>query len=93
MIVILLQINIIIILGYPDNEKEFKKMFKDRDKYNNYIFINKLSILCPRIRNNEKDLLIENSKKTSFSTDKNEMFISWDSSKREELKASFRITK
>ncbi len=51
-------------------------MFKDRDKYNNYIFINKLSILCPRIRNNEKDLLIENSKKTSFSTDKNEMFIS-----------------
>jgi len=48
---------------YPDNEKEFKKMFKDRDKYNKHIFINKKSILYPPIKNNEKDLILENTKK------------------------------
>ena len=76
---------------YPDTEKEFKKMFKDRDKYNKHIFVNKCSVMYPPIRNNEKDLLIENSKKKSFSTDKKEMLISWDSSKREELKAALEL--
>ena len=51
---------------YPDNEKEFKKMFKDRDKYNKHIFINKKSILYPPITNNEKDLILENRKKNRF---------------------------
>ena len=76
---------------YPDNEKEFKKMFQDRDKYNKHIFINKRSILYPPIRNNDKDILIENSKKKSFSTDKKETLISWDSAKREEVKAALEL--
>ena len=76
---------------YPDNEKEFKKMFKDRDKYNKHIFINKKSILYPPIKNNEKDLILENTKKKSFSTDKKEMIVSWDSSKREDVKAALEL--
>lgn len=76
---------------YPDNEKEFKKMFQDRDKYNKHIFINKRSVLYPPIRNNDKDILIENSKKKSFSTDKKVTLISWDSAKREEIKAALEL--
>ena len=76
---------------YPDNEREFKKMFKDRDKYNKHIFINKNSVLYPPIRNNEKDMLVENSKKKSLSTDKKEMLVSWDSTRREEIKASLEL--
>ena len=77
--------------SYPDNEKEFKKMFKDRDKYNKHIFINKQSILYPPIRSNEKDIVIDNTKKKSFSTDKKEMIVSWDTSKREEVKAALQL--
>ena len=76
---------------YPDNEKEFKKMFKDRDKYNKHIFINKQSVLYPPIRNNEKELLLENNKKKSISLDKREMVISWDASKREDVKAALEL--
>jgi hypothetical protein len=76
---------------YPDNEKEFKKMFKDRDKYNKHIFINKQSVLYPPIRNNEKELLMENNKKKSISLDKREMVISWDASKREDVKAALEL--
>ena len=77
--------------SYPHNEKEFKKMFKDRDKYNQHIFINKQSILYPPIRINEKEFLMDNSKKKSFSTDKTEMVVSFDSSKREDVKAALEL--
>ena len=76
---------------YPDNEKEFRKMFKDRDKYNKHIFINKQSVLYPPIKSNEKDILIDNTKKKSFSTDKKEMIVSWDLSKREEVKVALQL--
>ena len=66
-------------------------MFKDRDNYNKHIFINKQSILYPPIKSNEKDILMDNSKKKSFSTDKKEMIFSWDSSKREEVKAALQL--
>ena len=76
---------------YPDNEREFKKMFKDRDKFNKHIFINKQSILYPPISSNEKDLLFGGSKKKSQSTDKKEMVYSFDSSKLEEVKAALEL--
>ena len=76
---------------YPDNEKEFKKMFKDRDKFNKHIFINKQSILYPPITSNDKDLLFGGSKKKSQSTDKKEMVYSFDSSKLEEVKAALEL--
>ena len=76
---------------YPHNEKEFKKMFKDRDKFNKHIFINKQAILYPPIRSSEKDFLMENTKKKSYSTDKKEMIVSFDSSRREEVKAALEL--
>jgi hypothetical protein len=76
---------------YPENEREFKKMFKDRDKFNKHIFINKQSILYPPISSNEKDLLFGGSKKKSQSTDKKEMVYSFDSSKLEEVKAALEL--
>ena len=76
--------------SYPDNEKEFKKMFHDKDKYNKHIFINKNCILYPPIKN-DKDLLLGNTKKKSKSTDKKEVMLSWDSAKREEIKASLEL--
>ena len=72
---------------YPDNEKEFKKMFKDRDRFNRHIFINKGGLLYPPIGRNNKDLYGGNSKKKAASSDRKEMVISWDSSKLEEVKA------
>ena len=76
---------------YPDSEKEFRKMFKDRDKYNKHIFINKQSILYPPISSNDKDLLFGGSKKKSQSHDKKEMIYSFDSSKLEEVKAALEL--
>jgi hypothetical protein len=77
--------------SYPDNEKDFKKMFFDRDKYNKHIFVNKRAMLYPPIKNLEKDILKENSKKKSLSTDKKETLISWDSARREEIKAALEL--
>ena len=76
---------------YPENEKDFKKMFRDRDKYNKHIFINKRAILYPPIKNFEKGLIKQNSKKKSYSTDKKEMLISWDAAKRDEIKAALEL--
>ena len=72
---------------YPDNEKEFKKMFKNRDRFNKHIFINKRGLLYPPILRNDKDLFNDNSKKKAISTDKKEMMVSWDLSKLEDVKA------
>ena len=77
--------------SYPDNEKDFKKMFFDRDKYNKHIFVNKRAMLYPPIKNLEKDILKENSKKKSLSTDKKAMIISWDTAKRDKVKASLEL--
>ena len=76
---------------YPDTEKEFKRMFKDKDKYNKHIFVNKRGVLYPPMGRNDKDLIIENSKKKSASTDKKEMVLSYDLSKREDVKASLEL--
>ena len=77
---------------YPANEKEFKKMFKDRDKYNKHIFINKQSMLYPPIKTIDKDSSnIENSRKKGHSSDKNIIFFSWDSTKKESIKQSLEL--
>ena len=76
---------------YPDNEKEFKRMFKDKDKFNKHIFINKQGLLYPPPSNNDKDLLFGNSKKKSRSTDKKEILYSFDSTRMEEVKAALEL--
>ena len=73
--------------GYPRNEREFRRMFRDRDKFNKHIFINKTGIVYPPIGKSEKDLFMLNTKKKAASTEKNEMVISFDLSKREDVKA------
>jgi hypothetical protein len=77
--------------GYPRNEREFRRMFKDRDKFNRHIFINKTGILYPPIGRSEKDLLMINSKKKAVSSEKKEMVISFDLSKREDVKAALEL--
>ena len=77
---------------YPTNEKEFKKMFKDRDKYNKHIFVNKQSMLYPPIKAIDKESSnIENSRKKGHSSDKNIIFFSWDSTKNESIKQSLEL--
>ena len=77
--------------GYPRNEREFRRMFKDRDKFNKHIFINKTGILYPPIGRTEKDLLMISSKKKAVSSEKKEMVISFDLSKREDVKAALEL--
>jgi len=76
---------------YPDNEKEFKRMFKDKDKFNKHIFINKQGLLYPPASNNDKDILFGSSKKKSRSTDKKEILYSFDSTRMEEVKAALEL--
>ena len=77
---------------YPTNEKDFKKMFKDRDKYNKHIFINKQSMLYPPIKNIDKDTSnIENARKKGHSSEKNMVFFSWDSTQNESVKAALEL--
>ena len=77
---------------YPDDEKEFLKIFQNKDKYRRNIFINKRSLLYPPIKLNEKDLLIQNTKKKSSSIDnKQELKFCWDMAKREDIKASLEL--
>ena len=77
---------------YPANEKEFKKMFKDRDKYNKHIFINKQSFLYPPIKYTDKETSnIENARKKGHSSDKNMIIFSWDSTKNESIKAALEL--
>ena len=77
---------------YPTNEKEFKKMFKDRDKYNKHIFINKQSMLYPPIKNIDKETSsIENARRKGHSSEKNMIFFSWDSTKNESVKAALEL--
>ena len=77
--------------GYPRNEREFKRMFKDRDKYNKHIFVNKTGIVYPPIGKSEKDLLMMSTKKKAASTEKSELAISFDLSKREDVKAALEL--
>lgn len=61
---------------YPTNEKDFKKMFKDRDKYNKHIFVNKQSMVYPPIKSIDKDTSnIENARKKGHSSEKNMVFL------------------
>ena len=76
---------------YPDNEKEFKRMFKDKDKFNKHIFVNKQGVLYPPPSNNDKDILFGNPKKKSRSTDKKEILYSFDSTRMEEVKAALEL--
>ena len=77
---------------YPLNEKEFKKMFKDRDKYNKHIFINKQSMVYPPIKYIDKETsTIENARKKGNSSDKNMLIFSWDSSKKESIKQALEL--
>ena len=76
---------------YPDNEKEFKKMFKDRDRFNKHIFINKEGLLYPPISKNDKDIFSDHAKKKAASTDKKEIDFSWNTSKLEDVKASIEL--
>ena len=46
---------------YPENQKEFLKMFKDKNKYNKYIFVNKSGMAFPPIKNNDKDYRLAGS--------------------------------
>ena len=77
---------------YPTNEKEFKKMFKDRDKFNKHIFINKQSMLYPPIKYIDKESSnIENSRKNGYSSEKNMLVFSWDSTKNEAVKQALEL--
>ena len=77
---------------YPMDEKEFKKMFKDRDKYNKHIFINKQSMVYPPIKFLDKEASnIEKSRKKGHSSDKNMIFFSWDTTKNESIKAALEL--
>ena len=77
---------------YPANEKEFKRMFKDRDKYNKHIFINKQSMLYPPIKYIDKETSsIENARKKGHSSDKNILMFSWDSTKNEAIKQALEL--
>ena len=77
---------------YPSSEKEFKKMFKDRDKYNKHIFINKQSMLYPPIKYIDKETSsIENARKKGHSSDKNILMFSWDSAKKESIKQALEL--
>lgn len=77
---------------YPTNEKEFKNMFKDRDKYNKHVFVNKQGMLYPPIKNIDKDTSnIENARKKGHSSDKNMIFFSWDLTKNENVKAALEL--
>ena len=77
---------------YPLDEKDFKKLFKDKDKYNKHIFINKQSILYPPIKYIDKESSnIENSRKNGYSSEKNMLIFSWDSTKNESVKAALEL--
>jgi len=77
---------------YPTDEKEFKRMFKDRDKYNKHIFINKQSMVYPPIKFLDKEASnIEKARKKGHSSDKNMIFFSWDTTKNESVKAALEL--
>ena len=77
---------------YPTNEKDFKKMFKDHDKYNKHIFVNKQSMVYPPIKSIDKDTSnIENARKKGHSSEKNMVFFSWDSTQNESVKAALEL--
>ena len=67
-------------------------MFKDRDKYNKHIFINKQSMLYPPIKYIDKETSsIENARKKGHSSDKNILMFSWDSAKKESIKQALEL--
>ena len=77
---------------YPTDEKEFKRMFKDRDKYNKHIFINKQSMVYPPIKFLDKEASnIEKARKKGHSSNKNMIFFSWDTTKNESVKAALEL--
>ena len=77
---------------YPLDEKEFRKMFKDRDKYNKHIFVNKQSMVYPPIKYIDKETSsIENARRKGHSSEKNMIFFSWDSTKNESVKAALEL--
>ena len=75
---------------YPDNEKDFIKMFRDKDKYNKYIFINKRGAAFPPIKNNDKDYRLSSTtknKKKNSSQNKNQnmnVMYSWEQQMKNE---------
>ena len=75
---------------YPDDEKEFKKMFKDKDKYNKHIFINKKSFLYPPLHKNEKDIIKQIGKNKSKSTRNNDI-VFWNNTRRDEVQAAIEL--
>ena len=67
-------------------------MFKDRDKYNKHIFINKQSMVYPPIKFLDKEASnIEKARKKGHSSDKNMIFFSWDTTKNESVKAALEL--
>ena len=67
-------------------------MFKDRDKYNKHIFVNKQSMVYPPIKYIDKETSsIENARRKGHSSEKNMIFFSWDSTKNESVKAALEL--
>ena len=83
--------------SYPDNEKEFIKIFKDKNKYNKYIFINKRGIEFPPIKTNEKEFRSTNNTAKSVNKNKpkvqnsNNVFSYEQTEKNEKIKKALEL--
>ena len=80
------------IYEYPSSKRELMKIFKNKYRYKNKIFINKNSILFPPIKHIKEELSsIENSRK-NMKNFKDEVYtVNWDHIKNEKVQSALEL--